>query len=71
MQGLLRQLRLEARRGTDPAPVRVGQDEMIEQTIEGMSATRDRQRPHAREITLGIFPRPVDLCEHHLALRPL
>ena len=65
--------RLEGLRGTDRPrlPIRVGQDEMIEEMIERFPVERDRQRAHAREITLGIFARPVGLGEHDFALRPM
>jgi hypothetical protein len=44
---------------------------MIEEMIEWFPVERDRQRAHAREITLGIFPGAVDLRKHHLPLRPV
>ena len=67
-----RDQRLETLRGTDHPglPVRVGQDEVIEEVRERCSVQRDREIVHVREITLGIFARPVDLGKHDLALGP-
>jgi hypothetical protein len=65
--------RLETLGHTERAglPVRVREDEVIEEVIERLAVERDAQRPHGREIALRVFARSVDLREHHLPLGPV
>lgn len=64
---------LEALRATDHAglPVRVRQDKVIEEVLEGLAIQRDAQRPHGGKIALRIFARAMNLRKHHLPIRPV
>lgn len=51
-------------------PVRVGQNEMIDQMRERLPVDRDAQLPAMREVRLTQLTRPVFLCEENFARRP-
>lgn len=73
-QGVLQALAeaLEALGEADGAglPVGVGQDEVVDQVVEGLAEDGDAEFGHAGEITLGEATGFVDLCEEHLLGRP-
>jgi hypothetical protein len=51
-------------------PVRVGQDEVVDQVVERRARDGDAEFGHVRKIRGAELPRLVDLCEEHLLGRP-
>jgi hypothetical protein len=52
-------------------PVRVGEDEVVHQVIEGLSCDSDLQFTHSREVGRGQLARHVNLPEHDGLVRPV